>query len=150
MIYSVEYIVQSIAAMLASVYPDVPVYDANTMQGAEYPCFFVFLMPSNINDQIDGIDMREIAFDVVYVQERNAPNANARIYGIADTLDELFDTVQYTDGTDTIPLHTHDRSYSIEDQELHYKLTLRQRVGKPRSEPLIMTMENNVYVEEGD
>ena len=102
-------------------------------------------MPSDTADEI-GREKRNIWFDVVFVQERNIPGANEQINQIADTLDYLFDSINYTDGIDTVPLHTHERSYSIEDQELHYKFRISQRVSYPTEQNLMQTEELNVEV----
>ena len=143
MIFSIDNLIESIAAQLKTEYPALPVYDSYTLQGCKFPCFFVFLTPSNIYDQIDAYDKRELNFDVVYVQERNAPNAYGTLYTVADTLDELLDTVTYTDGEESIPLHTHERNYSIDDQELHYKFRVIARVSRQASPILMQTLEED-------
>lgn len=149
MIYTIENLIQSIAAQLKTVYPALPVYDTFTLQGNEYPCFFVFLMPSNISDQIDGVDKREIFFDVVYVQQRNITNAYADLYSVADTLDDLLDVVNYTADGETVPLHTHERNYSIDDQELHYKFKIIARVSRPYTPNPMQTEETDVGIKKG-
>jgi hypothetical protein len=149
MTYTIENLIQSIAAQLKTVYPALPVYDTFTLQGNEYPCFFVFLMPSNISDQIDGVDKREIFFDVVYVQQRNITNAYADLYSVADTLDELLDVVNYTADGETVPLHTHERNYSIDDQELHYKFKIIARVSRPYTPNPMQTEETDVGIKKG-
>jgi hypothetical protein len=142
-IFSIDNLINSIAAQLKTKYPALPVYDSYTLQGCKFPCFFVFLAPSNIYDQIDAYDKRELNFDVVYVQERNAPNAYGTLYTVADTLDELLEMVTYADGEESIPLHTHERNYSIDDQELHYKFRIIARVSRPVSPILMQTLEED-------
>lgn len=149
MIYTIENLIQSIAAQLKTVYPALPVYDTFTLQGNEYPCFFVFLMPSNISDQIDGVDKREIFFDVVYVQQRNITNAYADLYSVADALDELLDVVNYAADGESVPLHTHERNYSIDDQELHYKFKIIARVSRPYTPNPMQTEETDVGIKKG-
>ena len=149
MTYTIENLIQSIAAQLKTVYPALPVYDTFTLQGNEYPWFFVFLMPSNISDQIDGVDKREIFFDIVYVQQRNITNAYADLYSVADTLDELLDVVNYTADGETVPLHTHERNYSIDDQELHYKFKIIARVSRPYTPNPMQTEETDVGIKKG-
>ena len=149
MTYTVRGLVNSIASQLVGAFPDYPVYDSPTQQGTTYPCFFVFLMPSSITDQIDGWEKRDIAFDIVFVQARNTPNAYAQIHGIADDLDVLMDIVYYTADGETVPLHTHEREWSIEDQELHYKLHIKQRVAKAVQHNPMTSEETNVEVKEG-
>ena len=148
MIYSIEYMIRSVAARLRSAFPGVDIHDSPTQQKSGYPCFYIFLRPSDIRDQLSARDMRNISLDVVYVQERNTPDANTELYGIADTLDEILDTVPYSDGSgeDPVPLHTHERDYSIDDQELHYRLRISQRVSKPVEHIPMQTEETDVQV----
>lgn len=148
MTYTVRGLINSIASQLVGAFPDVPVYDSPTQQGTSYPCFFVFLMPSTITDQIDIREKRDLAFDIVFVQARNTPNAYAQIHGIADTLDELMGTVEYTVGGETVPLHTHERTWSIEDQELHYKLHIKQRVHQAVQHNPMRVEETDVEIKE--
>ena len=142
MIYSIEYLIQSVAAQLATAFPGVLIHDSPTQQKSGYPCFYIFLRPSDIRDQLSARDMRNISLDIVYVQERNTPDANAALYSVAETLDELLDVVPYSDGSgeDPVPLHTHEREYRIEDQELHYSFRITQRVAKPVEEQPMLTI----------
>ena len=143
-------VIKSIAAQLAGAFPYYPVYASPNQQGTKYPCFFVFVVPtSGISDQLSERAKRDISLDVVFVQERNKAGANEELYAIAETLDELLDTVAYTADGETVPLHTHDRTYSIEDLELHYKLRVSQRVYVPRQEiPMQVLEENNVEIKD--
>ena len=148
MTYTVRGLVNSIASQLVGAFPDYPVYDSPTQQGTTYPCFFVFLMPSSIIDQIDRHEKRDLAFDIVFVQARNTPNAYAQIHGVADSLDVLMDTVNYKADGESVPLHTHERTWSIEDQELHYKLHIKQRVAKAVQHIPMQEEETNVEIKE--
>lgn len=144
MTYTVTNLVKSIASQLVANFPDYPVYASPNQQGTTYPCFFVFLMPSNITDQLSGRDMRDLAFDVVFVQARNTPNAYAEINGIADSLDVVMDSVTYkSPENETAYMHTHERTWSIEDQELHYKFHIKARVSKEISHTPMEEMESN-------
>ena len=148
MIFTISNIINSIAGQLATLYPNVSVYDSPSYN-TEYPCFYVFVTTPNIADEIDGVEMRDIGFDIVYVQERNSTAQNAELIEIMETLDEGFDVLTYDDETLTAPLHTHDRSASIEDQELHYKFSIRQRVSREKEHIYMAEMEEqNVEVEE--
>ena len=84
----------------------------------------------------------------MFVQARNTPNAYAQIHSVADDLDVLMDTVEYTADGETVPLHTHEREWSIEDQELHYKLHIKQRVAKERRRNPMQSEETNVETKE--
>lgn len=149
MTYKIENLIESIAAQLKSVWADLPVYDSYTLQGAVRPCFFVFLMPSNIADQIDKVEKRETFFDIVYVQDRNAPDAYGTLYDVADQLDELLDVINYNADGETIPLHTHERNCSIDDQELHYKIKILARVSRPYTPNMMQTEDTDVGIKKG-
>ena len=151
MTFTIENIIQSIAEQLKTSYPYCPVYASPNQQGTEYPCFFVFVVPtSGISDQLSGRSKRDIELDVVYVQERNSADANMELYGVAEMLDELLDMVSYKeDGAETVPLHTHDRTYDIEDMELHYHLRIVQRVALNRVEiPMQILESENVEIKD--
>ena len=150
MIYSIEYLIQSVAGTLRSAFPGVDIHDSPTQQKSGWPCFYILLRPSNIRDQLSARDLRNISLDVVYVQERNTPNGNAELYSIADTLDDVLDVVPYSDGSaeDPVPLHTHERDYSIEDQELHYRLRISQRVSRPVTATPMQTEETDVQIKD--
>ena len=150
MIYSLDNLIKSVAAQLGGAFPYTPVFDSPTQQASGFPCFFVFLRPSNIKDQLSARDLRDIALDVIYVQQRNAAGANAELYCIAEQLDEILDMVRYTDGSaeDPVPLHTHDREYSIEDQELHYGFRVTQRVSRPVDHLPMQTEETSVQIKD--
>lgn len=150
MTFTIENIIQSIAEQLKTAYPYCPVYASPNQQGTEYPCFFVFVVPtSGISDQLSGRAKRDIEIDVVYVQERNSADANMELYGVAEMLDELLDMVSYKGGSETVPLHTHDRTYDIEDMELHYHLRIVQRVALNRVEiPMQILESENVEIKD--
>lgn len=150
MTFTIENIIQSIAEQLKTAYPYCPVYASPNQQGTEYPCFFVFVVPtSGISDQLSGRSKRDIELDVVYVQERNSADANMELYGVAEMLDGLLDTVSYKGGSETVPLHTHDRTYDIEGMELHYHLRIVQRVALNRVEiPMQILESENVEIKD--
>lgn len=150
MIYSIPYLIQSVAGTLRSAFPGVDIHDSPTQQKSGWPCFYIFLRPSDIRDQLSARDARNVSLDIVYVQERNTPDANAALYSVAETLDELLDTVPYSDGSgeDPVPLHTHERDYSIEDQELHYRLRISQRVSRPVTATPMQTEETDVQIKD--
>lgn len=145
--FTIPKIIGSIAGQLATLYPNTPVYDSPSYN-TSYPCFYVFVMMPSIKDEIDGVELRDISFDIVYVQQRNSPAQNAELMSVLESLDEGFDMLTYVDGNASTVLHTHDRSASIEDQELHYKLTIRQRVSREEIHHYMAEMEEqNVEIE---
>jgi len=150
MIFTIEHIVNSLADVLKKRYPDYRVYDSPHQQGTEFPCFFIFFMPSTIEGQIDNRFMRDLGIDIVFVQQRNIVNGNAEIHAVAGYLDESLELFAYSDGSgNTVPVRTFERRWQNEDMELHYQFHIRQRVALPRETVLMQEMEeNSAYVKE--
>ena len=150
MIFTIPHLINSIAGALKERYPDYPVYDSPNQQGTDFPCFFNFLMPSQILDEVGGRFRRDIGIDIIFVQQRNITNGNAQIQEVQEYLDCSLDMIPYTDGTGmTLKLHTYDREAKTEDDELHYQFYVRQHVSAPRHpNPMAVMEENNVNVKE--
>lgn len=148
MIFTIANIINSIAGVLRERYPDYPVYDSPNQQGTDFPCFFIFLMPSTITAEVDQRFYRDLGIEVIFVQQRNIVNGNAEIQAIQEYLDENLEFIRYTDGSgEPVLLHTYERQANTEDDELHYQFHIRQRVAVPREPNPMMTMEeNNVSV----
>lgn len=144
MTFTIANIINSIAGMLRERYPDYPVYDSPNQQGTDFPCFFIFLMPSTITEEVDQRFYRDLGTEVIFVQQRNIVNGNAEIQSIQEYLDENLEFFRYTDGSgDSVLLHTYERQANTEDGELHYQFRIRQRVAVPREPNPMMTMEEN-------
>ena len=52
MIFSLHHVIDSLAGMLTGAYPDYPVYDSPNQQGTSFPCFFLFFIPSTIEEHV--------------------------------------------------------------------------------------------------
>lgn len=149
MIFTIPNLINSLAGVLKKGYPTYKVYTGPNQQGTEYPCFFIFLMPSTIDDQVDERFYRDLGIDIVFVQQRNVVNGNAQLQEVQEYLDVNLALFDYSDGTGTVPIHTYEREASTEDQELHYKFHIRQRVYIPRTpNPMNVLEENNARIKE--
>ena len=71
MIFTLENIINSLAGVLTARYPDYPVYASPNQQGTDYPCFFIFFMPSKIEKHMNDRFLRDLGVDIVFVQQRN-------------------------------------------------------------------------------
>ena len=98
MIFSLHHVIDSLAGMLTGAYPDYPVYDSPNQQGTSFPCFFLFFMPSTIEEHVGNHYFRDLGVDLVFVQQRNLVNGNRKIHEIAEFLDRNLDPFPYTDG----------------------------------------------------
>lgn len=139
--FTLEALINSVAGVIKAGYPTMNVYGSATQQGAEYPCFFVQEIPSNLYPEMNDRSRREIALDIIYVQERDIPNAREDMRGVIDYLDYNLDTFTYTDGTESCMLRAFSHAWSYEDQELHYKVTVKALVGRERTEVKMQEME---------
>ena len=148
MTFTIANIINSIAGVLRQKYPAYPVYGSPNQQGTDFPCFFIFLMPSTVAAEVDQRFYRDLGIEIVFVQQRNIVNGNAEIQAVQEYLDENLEFFRYSDGKgDSALLHTYERQANIEDDELHYQFHIRQRVSIPREPNPMMTMgENNVSV----
>lgn len=149
MIFTIGNLMDSLAAILKSEYPNYRVYIGPNQQGTSLPCFFLFLMPSTIEDHVDERYYRDLGIDVVFVQQRNTANGNAQLQEVQEFLDSSLDLIPYSDGSGTVLLHTYEREASTEDQELHYKFHIRERLYIPKKEnPMMELEENNARIKE--
>mgnify|MGYP000140341520 CR=1 FL=1 len=135
MIFSLHHVIDSLAGMLTGAYPDYPVYDSPNQQGTSFPCFFLFFMPSTIEEHVGNHYFRDLGVDLVFVQQRNLVIGYRKIHEIAEFLDR----------------NLQDRQWSIEDEELHYQFHIRTRILVEETENMMQEMEeNNVGIKEND
>lgn len=165
MIFTLENVLNSLAAVLKKKYAQYPVYYSPNQQGTDYPCFFIFYMPSSIEGQLSERFIRDLGVDIVFVQQRNIVNGSAEILAIAEYLDEALELFPYLDqsaelkedGTDDegmeadtgnppVLLRTVERQWKSEDEELHYQFHIRQRIAVSREVIPMKEMEENIYV----
>lgn len=146
MIFTLEKLVNSIAGVLKAEYPDIPIYNNPSQQGTEVPCFFVFFMPTEIEKQIGRRFMRNIGIDIVYLVEKNDPDAHDKMVSAADTLDCALEFILY-EGKEK--LRTFDREWKIDDGELHYQLKIKAVVSYPDQTPRIEFMDYEGAIKDG-
>ena len=150
MIFSLHHVINSLAELLSEGYPEYPVYDSPNQQGTSFPCFFIFYMPSTIEDQIGNRYLRDLGVNIVFVQQRNLANGNQKIHEIADFLDRNLEMFRYSDGSmDSALITVWERRWNIEDEELHYQFHIRERILVEETVNLMQDMEeNNVGIKE--
>lgn len=141
MTLTLEYLVDAVARMLKSHFPDTKVYSNPNQQGTKAPCFFVFFMPSDMEGEMNGRMRRVIGVDVVYLTKRNIPDAYDRLTAVADRLDEAMEKIPYGDAADGTGLRTFDREWKIDDGELHYQFTVKAIVSQPSGVPAVESIE---------
>lgn len=100
--------------------------------------FFIFFMPTEMENRVGRRFMRNIGIDVVYLVERNDPDAHDQLVSVAEQLDFALEFISYKDGK----LRTFDREWKIDDGELHYQFTIKATVSYPDDTPPIESMES--------
>ena len=144
MTFTLDNIINSVAGVLKERYGGYPVYTSANQQGTKFPCFFIFFLPSTIESQTDRRFLRDLAMDIIFVQQRNIVNGNAGLREIADYLDERLELIPYSDGSGELAyIPTYERQWQSEDGELHYQFHIRQRVVVAENNVLMREMEEN-------
>lgn len=138
MIFTLTQLLDSIGGALKENYPDISVYSNPNQQGTDVPCFFIFFMPTEMENRVGRRYMRNIGIDVVYLVERNDPDTHDQLVSVADQLDFALEFISYEDGK----LRTFDREWKIDDGELHYQFTIKATVSHPDDTPPIESMES--------
>ena len=147
MIFTLERILDSLAGVLQGRYPDYPVYYSPNQQGTEYPCFFIFFMPSEIKSQPGSRYMRDLGVDIVFVQQSNIVDGNTELLRIAGCLDEALELFPYACDGKQVMLRTYERQWQNDDGELHYQFHIKQRVLIGRgTDPMGRMEENNAHI----
>ena len=146
MIFTLEKLTDSIAGVLKMLYPDIPVYSNPSQQGTTVPCFFVFFMPVETENQIGRRFMRNIGIDVVYLVEKNDPDAYDRMTAAADVLDCTLEFVPY----EKEKLRTFDREWKIDDGELHYQFAIKAMVSYADETPYMESADYEGGIKNGE
>ena len=120
-VFSLELLARSLANHLSPFFPQASFYADPNQQGTKTPCFFVQQRFASLEDKIGGRFLRKIGCDLVYLLDYNLPDLQRRYRNTADTLDEVLDLFQYSDGIESVWVRTEKRNWTISIDELHYK-----------------------------
>lgn len=137
--YNIAALLEGLAQVLSTLGYDI--YISNRQQGVKTPCFFISLMPSTSQKQLGRSYFQQLALDVVFLQDPNIVNATDGIYSVIQFMDENLELIPYVDGEDEGVVHTYDRSYQLQEMDLHYHLTFKNRVYIEESNPLMKSLE---------
>ena len=137
--YNIATLLEGLAQVLSTLGYDI--YISNRQQGVKTPCFFISLMPSTSQKQLGRSYFQQLALDVVFLQDPNIVNATDGIYAVIQFMDENLELIPYVDGEEEGLVHTYDRSYQLQEMDLHYHLTFKNRVYIEESNPLMKSLE---------
>lgn len=136
--FTIEKIMQAIAAHVKTGYPDLKVYAGENQQGTEVPCFFVMLITPQITPEAGVFYLRDVGFDLVYLQERNTINSNLSLASVLEWLDANMAQIPYGESV----IWTYERTADTQDQDLHYKFHIKGRVYISNPQPFMEEMED--------
>lgn len=143
MIYDVSEILQGLASVLEEL--NYPIYSSRRQQGVNVPCFFISIMPSSSTSELDGRFMNELGLDIVFLQQENTINDSNEMYRIWDFLNQNLESISYTVGDDSVLIHTYDRHMFVQDGDMHYQLTIKNRVSLPTDSVKMASLEELNY-----
>lgn len=139
---------RSLADHLAPFLPGVTFYDNPNQQGTKLPAMFLQRTRSKIDLKAGGRFLRRLGLDLVCLVDYNQVDMDDQYTRAADVLDERLETFPYSggEGGQSVLLRTHERSWSIQDDALHYKFDLKIWVTPKEDEVLMGAIQS--YTEE--
>lgn len=118
---------------LAQAFPNIDRYGEEIKEGLTTPCFFVKLLEPSHTHELNRRYVRELPFDVHYFAETNKDRIT-----MADQLTSVLETVQ-VNGRQISGINM---SWEIVDEVLHFFVTYRMQVWKPKPVyPYMQTLE---------
>lgn len=146
--FTVTTLAQSLADYLAPVLPGVTMYEDPNQQGTDTPCMFLQIRYSPTEKQLDGRFLRKLGVDLVYLEDFNIPDLRQKYLSAAQELDLVMDTFPYSDGegAGTVLVRTYDREWTIEEDALHYKFELQERVSIQATAPKMKRLEVPIII----
>lgn len=148
MIFTMQGLTRSLADYMAPSLPGVTFYDNPNQQGTKLPAMFLQRTRANIDLKMGGRFLRRLGLDLVYLVDYSQVDMDDQYARAADILDERLETFPYSDGEggQSVLLRTHERSWSLQDDALHYKFDLKIWVTPKEDEVLMGTIQS--YTEE--
>lgn len=138
--YNISTLLDGLAEALSPLGYDV--YISNRQQGVTTPCFFISMMPSSSRKELGRTYFQELALDVVFLQDPNIINATDGIFEVIQFMDENLELVPYKPSeNEATVVHTYDRNYQLQEFDLHYHLTFKNRVYIADNDPLMNSLE---------
>ena len=143
MIYDISEILQGLASVLSEL--KYPIYSSRRQQGVDVPCFFISIMPSTSTSELDGRFMNELGLDIVFLQQENTINDSNEMYKVWDFLNQNLELIPYTIEEESVLIHTYDRRMFVQAGDMHYQLTIKNRVSLPTDAVKMASLEELKY-----
>lgn len=128
--------------VLDTRFPNITIYGEEIKQGFEEPCFFIKILSSSQDKEIDKRYKKNISFDIHYFSDKEDVNSNCN-----DMVDRLYELLEYIPIGNKIYGST-KASHEVVDGVLHFFLQFNYHVIKdvgeiPKMEKL--KQEVNIY-----
>ena len=144
--FTISALAQSLADYLAPYFPGVSFYANPNQQGTKLPCMFLQNRGGEIRLRQAGRWLKTVRLDLVYLLAYNRPDLQSEYEAAAETLDEIMELFPYVCAGRKTLLRTHNRTYDIEPDALHYKFDLQLWVTKAMAEPFMQDLTTNLEV----
>ena len=138
--YNIMNLLEGLAEVLSQQGYDI--YISNRQQGVTTPCFFITMMSDDFAVEMGRMSMDTLRLDIVFLQDPNIVNAMDGIYTVMQYLNEHLGTIPYTDGENTTILRTYERHSHIQDYDLHYQVTFKNRIYLAETNTKMKTLED--------
>lgn len=140
MTYNIVNLLDGLASVLSGL--GYNIYISNRRQGVNTPCFFISMMSDDFAVEMGLMSMDELRLDIVFLQEPNIINATDGIYQVLQYLNEHLETIPYSENGQTTTVRTYERSSQIQDSDLHYHLTFKNRIYLSSTSTKMQTLED--------
>lgn len=142
MSYNILYLLEGLSSVLSTLNHDI--YISNRQQEVDTPCFFITMISSGSEVEMGRVYMNELVLDIVFLQDPNIVNAMEGVYAVLQYLDEHLELIPYEDPDleEEGVVHTYNRTSSIQDFDLHYHVTFKNRVYFAEENEKIKTLED--------
>lgn len=149
---TVSTISKSLADYLAPILPGAAMHEDPNQQGSQPPCMFLQVRYGRLTKETSGYWIRRLGLDLVFLLDYNLPDLQQRYQTAGEALDLALETFPYSDGgagAEPVLLHTFDREWNVDLNELHYKFELRERVNIPEQFVKMQTMDLDEDIHNG-
>lgn len=138
--YNIMNLLEGLAEVLSQQGYDI--YISNRQQGVTTPCFFITMMSDDFAVEMGRMSMDTLRLDIVFLQDPNIVNAMDGVYSVLQFLNENLETIPYTENEQTTLVRTYERSSQIQDLDLHYHITLKNRIYLAENNTKMKTLED--------
>lgn len=114
--------------VLVAEFPNINVYGEDVMQGFEKPCFFIKILNSTLEKQLNRRYKKSISFDINYFTNKENINADCN-----DTADKLYEVLEYVQASNSLYRAT-NKKHEVKDGILHFYLTFNFMIIKQMEE----------------